>query len=331
MRLEITLCGHLAEAGPGARSFETVHALVWQDGPIDAIARCRECGAHALVSLVDWAPPRFALRVYSVAGVADRDVALYMRNAERGSCDVSRAAAELEALWACAGPPARLIAVDVRRDAIVASCEAPPEPFAAQRGWPERLPSPTDSRWFAALGLSKIAAPLPDTVEPLRMKIEIVDADLSDARDAAALVALLDAYAREPIGGATPLAPEVSARLAPDLRARIDSGAAVVLCARSEGAPVGIAVCFVGDSTFQARPLLNLHDLAVLPDARGLGVGQALLSALEARARALGCCKVTLEVREDNARARRLYEQVGYVDYSPGGERTRTLFLEKKL
>jgi ribosomal protein S18 acetylase RimI-like enzyme len=163
------------------------------------------------------------------------------------------------------------------------------------------------------------------------MKLEIAPTDLASEADSSSLLALLDAYARDPMGGAKPLPADVKARLVPDLRERIARGAAVVLIARRDGAPVGIAVCFVGYSTFAARPLLNLHDLAVVPEARGLGVGQALLAAVEARARVRGCGKVTLEVREDNARARRLYEHTGFIDYAPGGERTRTLFLEKKL
>jgi ribosomal protein S18 acetylase RimI-like enzyme len=144
-------------------------------------------------------------------------------------------------------------------------------------------------------------------------------------------VALLDAYARDPMGGGSPLPGDVRARLAPDLRERVARGAAVVLLACREREAVGVAVCFIGYSTFRARPLLNLHDIAVLPGARGAGTGRALLAAVEARARALGCCKVTLEVREDNAAARRLYERAGFVDSAPAGARTRSLFLEKRV
>ena len=107
-------------------------------------------------------------------------------------------------------------------------------------------------------------------------------------------------------------------------------GLVLLVAARAER-PVGVAVCFVGYSTFLARPVLNLHDLAVLPEARGGGVGAALLAAVAERARALGCAKVTLEVREDNAAARRLYARTGFVDSAPAGARTRTLFLERKL
>ncbi len=143
------------------------------------------------------------------------------------------------------------------------------------------------------------------------------------------MVGLLDSYARDPMGGGVALPEDVRARLGPDLRDRVARGVAIVLLALREREPVGVAVCFVSYSTFRAKPLLNLHDLAVLPAARGAGIGRALLEGVAARARALGCCKVTLEVREDNAVARRLYERVGFIDFTPAGARTRTLFLEK--
>jgi len=133
------------------------------------------------------------------------------------------------------------------------------------------------------------------------------------------------------MGGGAPLPEDVRARLGPDLRERAARGAAVVLLALREGEAVGVAVCFVGYSSFRARPLLNLHDLAVLPSARSSGAGRALLAAVAERAQKLGCCKVTLEVREDNAVARRFYERAGFVDSAPDGARTRTLFLERPV
>jgi ribosomal protein S18 acetylase RimI-like enzyme len=133
------------------------------------------------------------------------------------------------------------------------------------------------------------------------------------------------------MGGGAGLAADVRARLGAELRERVARGTAVVLVAEQGGEAVGVAIGFLGYSTFRARPLLNLHDLAVLPAARGAGVGRALLAAVAARARALGCCKVTLEVREDNAPARRLYARAGFVDSAPEGARTRTLFLEQSL
>ncbi|MDP7573186.1 MAG: GNAT family N-acetyltransferase, partial [Myxococcota bacterium] len=94
--------------------------------------------------------------------------------------------------------------------------------------------------------------------------------------------------------------------------------------------PVGVAVCFLGFSTFQARPLLNIHDLAVLPEWRGRGVGRALLAAAEDRARQRGCCKLTLEVQDSNRRALQLYERFGFSDFVIG-DSGPTRFLAKLL
>jgi ribosomal protein S18 acetylase RimI-like enzyme len=162
-------------------------------------------------------------------------------------------------------------------------------------------------------------------------RFQVRDAELGSARDAAALVEVLDSYAREPVGGGVPLDAEVRARLAPALREQIARGTAVVMLASRGERVVGAGVCFVGFSTFRARPLLNIHDLAVLPEVRGQGAGTALLDAIEARARKLGCCKLTLEVREDNVGARRLYLRHGFGDYAPSADPTRTHFIEKKL
>ncbi|HSQ00628.1 MAG TPA: GNAT family N-acetyltransferase [Candidatus Dormibacteraeota bacterium] len=92
----------------------------------------------------------------------------------------------------------------------------------------------------------------------------------------------------------------------------------LVLLAFDEREPVGIAVCFFGFSTFQARPLLNVHDLAVVPAQRGRGIGSALLAAAESRARQAGCCKLTLEVQDDNHRARAVYTRFGFTDFVLG-------------
>jgi ribosomal protein S18 acetylase RimI-like enzyme len=89
-------------------------------------------------------------------------------------------------------------------------------------------------------------------------------------------------------------------------------------------------VAFIGFSTFHARPLLNIHDLAVVPGRRGKGVGRALLTAAEAHAGELGCCKLTLEVQDDNTPARQLYERFGFrnVVYGDSGP---TRFLSKPV
>jgi ribosomal protein S18 acetylase RimI-like enzyme len=152
--------------------------------------------------------------------------------------------------------------------------------------------------------------------------------DFGNEGHAAGLLSVLDSYAREDMGGGAPLSLDVRQRLVPALREQAN---ALVLLAFADGAVTGIATCFFGFSTFAARPLLNVHDLAVLPASRGRGVGRALLVAAEERARARGCVKLTLEVREDNARARGLYHERGFRDFELGGATYRTFFLAKSL
>ena len=142
-----------------------------------------------------------------------------------------------------------------------------------------------------------------------RSAILVRPADLEDPEDGRRILDLLDMYSREPLGQAAPLPLEVRQRLVPGLRQHPST---LVLLALDRESAVGIAVCFFGFSTFAARPLLNIHDLAVRPEARGRGVGRALLAAAQQQAIERNCCKMTLEVRHDNHVARQLYHDFGF-------------------
>ena len=158
--------------------------------------------------------------------------------------------------------------------------------------------------------------------------IDIVEADLGRREHQHAVVELVDAYSRDPMGDGRPLSPEVRRALVPGLRAHPTT---VILLAYREGEPIGVAVCFLGFSTFAAKPLLNVHDLAVLPGFRRQGVGRRLLEGVERKARALGCCKVTLEVQENNHRARHVYTSVGFAQDVHQEEAGGGLFMSKRL
>jgi ribosomal protein S18 acetylase RimI-like enzyme len=95
--------------------------------------------------------------------------------------------------------------------------------------------------------------------------------------------------------------------------------------------PVGVAVCITGFSTFRARALTNVHDLAVVPGWRGRGIGRRLLAAVEDLARERGHCKITLEVREDNPAAMALYRRLGFGAGVSAGVAVQYVFLEKRL
>jgi len=144
--------------------------------------------------------------------------------------------------------------------------------------------------------------------------ISILLADLQNPEHQRAIIELLDMYCRDEFGDGGPLAPVARENLIPGL---VKHGGARVFLALDDSKPLGVAICLIGFSSFRGKPLINIHDIAVSPDARGKGVGRRLLAAVEAEARKVGCCKVTLEVRSDNARAMGLYRSAGFKSSEP--------------
>ena len=158
--------------------------------------------------------------------------------------------------------------------------------------------------------------------------IAIVQLDLHDATHAAALLELLDHYAEEPMGGGTPIATTVRAELIEALK---QESHYLGLLAFDGERPVGLANCFLGFSTFAARPLLNIHDLVVHKDVRRTGVARRLLDAAADAARARGCCKLTLEVLSENQPALAAYSAAGFERFMLDPRSGHALFLQKKL
>lgn len=158
--------------------------------------------------------------------------------------------------------------------------------------------------------------------------IEVRKVDYSNAAQCEALLMVLDAYARDPMGGATPLPEDTRQRLCQDL-ARFP-GAVSFLAWEGEQA-VGLVNAFMGYSTFKARPLMNVHDIAVLQPWRGKGIGKMLLQALEDYAVQKGCCKLTLEVLTGNEVARNAYVRFGFEDYSLDPRAGTAVFMQKWL
>lgn len=81
--------------------------------------------------------------------------------------------------------------------------------------------------------------------------------------------------------------------------------------ARLHGRPVGIAVTYRVDWTFDLHPTLVMKELFVSPDARGLGTGKALFESVTEEARRIGASRVRWLVLADNARAKAFYRRMG--------------------
>lgn len=160
------------------------------------------------------------------------------------------------------------------------------------------------------------------------MPLHILPVDYRNTAHCTALVMLLDAYAQDPMGGGEGLTQDVKDRLCHDLALRADAASFI---AWLDGAPVGLVNCIEGYSTFKAQPLMNIHDIAVLPGHRGAGVGQALLAAAEQHAKERGCCKLTLEVLTGNTRALKSYLDFGFAPYALDPAAGQASFMQKWL
>jgi ribosomal protein S18 acetylase RimI-like enzyme len=159
-------------------------------------------------------------------------------------------------------------------------------------------------------------------------EIKIIDADLSRVDQQNAIVAMLDAFMRDPDDDGVALPEAAKRELIPGLRAH---PACYVFLAYRGDAPVGFAICFLGFSTFNARPLLNIHDIFVDSSVRGKGIGRMLLDRIESKARELNCCRLTLEVREDNQVAPGLYRKFGFDPVTVGPKKIPMEFWRKPL
>jgi GNAT superfamily N-acetyltransferase len=158
--------------------------------------------------------------------------------------------------------------------------------------------------------------------------VEVVLADYRNAKHSAALVDLLDSYARDPAGGGTALDADVRAGLPAALAARPQ---AFSVLAYDGAQPVGLINCIEGFSTFACKPLVNVHDVVVLASHRGRRVAQRMFERVEQEARARGACKLTLEVLSGNAPALRSYEREGFAGYQLDPAFGHAVFLQKKL
>lgn len=139
-------------------------------------------------------------------------------------------------------------------------------------------------------------------------ELEILEADFSIKQHADAVLFVTNQYAKDTMGLGKPLPEEVREKLIDEMESFPGTFS---LIAFYNGEPAGIANCIFSFSTFSAAKVINIHDLAVIRHFRSKGIGEALLAAVEKKASQTNCCKVTLEVREDN-RARNLYERMGF-------------------
>ena len=128
------------------------------------------------------------------------------------------------------------------------------------------------------------------------------DVRVAQPSDAERVAALMAAF-RDHIGRDVPTDAEIRATVDALLR---DPNTEFLL------ADTGVCQLRYRLSVWTASEDCWLEDLYVTDEARGTGVGRALIEAAFERARARGCGRVQLDVEEANARAIEVYRAAGF-------------------
>lgn len=144
--------------------------------------------------------------------------------------------------------------------------------------------------------------------------MKIVKVDLQIKEHEQAFIKLMNAYMKHPMGKSASITADLANEI---IRGLIEHPTYIGVMVKKDYQYVGLANCFKNYSTFNAKPLINIHDFIVLTENRKSGVGQFLLNGVWNIGKQLGCCRVNLEVRYDNDAAMNLYKKVGYNECNP--------------
>jgi GNAT superfamily N-acetyltransferase len=148
--------------------------------------------------------------------------------------------------------------------------------------------------------------------------VEIIDITVCDYSNPAhpeAVISLINEYINDEMGGGNPLSQKEQQRMIEGLSNHPKS---IVLLAQGADMFVGLLTAFENFSTFTANPMLNIHDVIVLKEYRGRGIGRKLMNAIISEAEKRKCSRVTLEVRKDNIKAQNLYKSLGFEEAEHG-------------
>jgi ribosomal protein S18 acetylase RimI-like enzyme len=160
------------------------------------------------------------------------------------------------------------------------------------------------------------------------MSVKVIQADYHNSQHARHVIELLDCYATDPMGGGMALNDFTAQNLIPALADRSD---AFSILAYVDGQPAGLINCFEGFSTFACQPLINIHDVVVAGEYRGMGLSRKMFDLVEKIAEQRQCCKLTLEVVTGNTTAQAAYERFGFKPYQLDEHHGQAMFWEKPL
>ena len=153
--------------------------------------------------------------------------------------------------------------------------------------------------------------------------MEFVKIDLNKTDHCSNLLKLLNDYMEDEIGMGKPMPETLQPQIIDGLK-KHPAFCGFFACV--EGEYAALANCNINFSSWQAMPLLNIHDFVVSPAFRGKGVGLFLLNKIDEFALREGFCRINLEVRHDNLKAQKLYQKAGFSECDP-----LNLFWEKRF
>lgn len=107
--------------------------------------------------------------------------------------------------------------------------------------------------------------------------------------------------------------PSDLARTRSFVRARLDREDSVIIIALDQSEAVGFTQLYPSFSSVSMARIFILNDLFVSPEARGNGVGAALLAAAADFGRRAGACRLALTTETTNTVAQSVYERMGWV------------------
>ena len=180
---------------------------------------------------------------------------------------------------------------------------------------------PSSAAWPVALGSAASGGD----------HLHVCRADYANPHHAQVLVDLLDSYARDPMGGGEPLSEFAKSNLAACLSKQAQAFSVLAFESQDQKTAIGLVNCIEGFSTFACKPLVNVHDVVVLPFYRGQRVAERMLGLVQTIARERGACKLTLEVLSGNQSALCLYSRLGFAQYQLDPAAGSAQFLQKWL
>lgn len=143
---------------------------------------------------------------------------------------------------------------------------------------------------------------------------ELIKVNLNNPEHQKALISLMNDYMKDDMGRGKPMPEGMGSKLIEGLK---NHRAYLGFFAVVDNEFTALANCNLNFSTWDVKPLINIHDFIVSSDFRKMGIGQFLLNEIEKYARKEGYCRLNLEVRHDNYKAQKLYKKVGFQECKP--------------